>query len=235
MFRLSLTYLLALGISVQVSAQRALPRSASPVRTSKNLLAVAARPAQSLAATHSEATPASLPLTDDYQLDSEDAASLLNFYLAELEHLGQPDSTAAPLRDEARTPEIEAAALASTMSRPAAPLGRRRFRTRLVRTGHWGARREAVESLTCTDTGALVLALLPATATTPAQVLAGPGYDQTVPLRPLELTQAAVLRLCGDRARQVRAYAMLYNLHFEQTDDVARLLDYYNRIAVVQQ
>jgi hypothetical protein len=66
-------------------------------------------------------------------------------------------------------------------------------------------------------------------------VLAGPGYDQTVPLRPLELSQEAVLRLCGERARQVRAYAMLYNLHFEETDDVARLLDYYNRIAVVQE
>jgi hypothetical protein len=52
-------------------------------------------------------------------------------------------------------------------------------------------------------------------------------------LRPLELTQAAVLRLCGARAAQVQAYAMLYNLHFEQADDVARLLDYYNRLAVV--
>jgi len=26
---------------------------------------------------------------------------------------------------------------------------------------------------------------------------------------------------------------MLYNLHFQQAEEVARLLDYYNRIAVV--
>lgn len=92
-----------------------------------------------------------------------------------------------------------------------------------------------VESLTCTDTGPLVLARLPATATIPAQMLAGPGYDRTAPLCPLELTQAAVLRLCGERARQVRAYAMLYDLHFDQAAEVARLLDYYNRLAVVQE
>jgi len=151
----------------------------------------------------------------------------------------QADSAEASARREIRElyPETAdlPASLALTLRRPEAPMGKRRFRTRLVRTGHWGARREAVESLTCTDTGPLVLALLPATATTPAQLLAGPGYDQTAPLRPLELSQAAVLQLCGERAPQVRAYAMLYNLHFEQADDVARLLDYYNRIAVVQE
>ena len=125
------------------------------------------------------------------------------------------------------------AALAITLRRPAAPLGHRTYRTRLVRTGHWASRREAVEILTCTYAGPLVLALLPATTAAPSQVLAGPGYDPETPLRPLELTQAAVLRLCGDRAPQVRAYAMLYNLHFQQADEVARLLDYYNRIAVV--
>jgi hypothetical protein len=42
-----------------------------------------------------------------------------------------------------------------------------------------------------------------------------------------------VLRLCGDRAPQVRAYAMRYDLHFEQADEVARLFDYYNRIATI--
>jgi len=124
-------------------------------------------------------------------------------------------------------------ALAITLRRPEAPLGRRVFRTRLVRTGRWASHPEAVEILTCTYAGPLVLAQFPATAATPSQLLAGPGYDPATPLRPLALTQEAVLRLCGDRAPQVRAYAMLYNLHFQQAEEVARLLDYYNRIAVV--
>nr|GFD19616.1 hypothetical protein [Tanacetum cinerariifolium] len=157
----------------------------------------------------------------------------------ETQLLAQADGTEAAAINEIRElyPETATlpAALALTLRRPTAPIGKQRFRTRLVRTGRWSTRREPVESLTCTDTGPLVLALLSATATTPAQVVAGPGYDQTVPLRPLELTQEAVLRLCGERAAQVRAYAMLYNLHFEQANDVARLLDYYNRIAVVKE
>ncbi len=125
--------------------------------------------------------------------------------------------------------------LAVTLRRPAAPLGRRTFRTRLVRTSRWASRSESVEILTCTYAGPLVLAKLPATDAAPAQVVAGPGYDIATPLRPLELSQEAVLRLCGDRAPQVRAYAMLYNLHFQQAEEVARLLDYYNRIAVVKE
>jgi len=150
----------------------------------------------------------------------------------------QPSSTEA--EPTAETPEFDPekanlpADLAITLRRPTAPLGRRTYRTRLVRTGRWASKSEAVEILTSTYAGPLVLAQLPATATTPSQLLAGPGYDRTTPLRPLELTQEAVLRLCGDRAPQVRAYAMLYNLHFQQADEVARLLDYYNRIAVVK-
>jgi hypothetical protein len=227
MLRLSLACLLSLGVSVQVSAQGALIKRPSPARSSKAMLAVAIDPAENLAPASSKMEEVSQLLTDDYEPASRDEASLLDFYKAEVDHLGEADSAAAPLFEAART--VDAATIL-----PAAPLGRRRYRTRLVRTGHWATRRESVESLTCTDTGPLVLALLPATSTTPAQVLAGPGYDQTVPLRPLELTQTAVLRLCGDRAPQVRAYAMRYNLHFEQTEEVARLLDYYNRLAVVQ-
>ncbi|RZK97916.1 MAG: hypothetical protein EOO62_27275 [Hymenobacter sp.] len=144
----------------------------------------------------------------------------------------EPSSATEAPEFDPETADISAA-LAITLRRPAAPLGRRNYRTRLVRTGHWASRREAVEILTCTYAGPLVLALLPATDATPSQVLAGPGYDLNTPLRPLELTQAAVLRLCGDRAPQVQAYAMLYNLHYQQATEVARLLDYYNRIAVV--
>lgn len=157
--------------------------------------------------------------------------------LAEGQRIELPSSTEAVVteKDTEFNPDSAnlPAALAITLRRPAAPLGQRTFRTRLVRTGRWSAHPEAVEVLTCTYAGPLVLARLPATATTPSQLLAGPGYDRSAPLRPLELTQEAVLRLCGDRAPQVRAYAMLYNLHFQQADEVARLLDYYNRIAVV--
>ena len=120
----------------------------------------------------------------------------------------------------------------SMLKAPAAPLGPQRFRSRLIRTNRH-AQPEVVEILTCTEAGPLVLALLPASSSTPAQVLAGAGHDRTQPLRPLELTQAAVLRLCGNRAAQVRAYAMTYDLHFQQATDVARMLDYFNRLAVV--
>jgi hypothetical protein len=230
MLRLSLAFVLSLGVSAQVSAQGSLSKQPNPTRSTKTMLAVAIDPAEDLAPTPSKAALASPLLADDYEPASQDGASLLDFYKAEVDHLEDGDSPAT-LREEARTPNAEAA----MMVLPTAPLGRRRYRTRLVRTGRWSAHREAVESLTCTDTGPLVLALLPATSTAPAQVLAGPGYDQTVPLRPLELTQEAVLRLCGDHAAQVRAYAMVHNLRFEQTNDVARLLDYYNRLAVVTQ
>jgi hypothetical protein len=149
----------------------------------------------------------------------------------------QPDSPEAATVESAAGFDPETANLPASLTialrRPAAPLGRRVFRSRLVRTGRWVSHSEAVEILTCTYAGPLVLAQLPATATAPGQLLAGPGYDPTTPLRPLALTQEAVLHLCGDRAPQVRAYAMLYNLHFEQADEVARLLDYYNRIAMV--
>lgn len=145
-----------------------------------------------------------------------------------------PTATTAANPTEATEPNAEAAALASTFRRPEAPMGRRVYRTRLLRTGYFSTRREAVEILTCTYAGPLVLALLPATAAAPAQLLAGPGYDPAVALRPLPLTQEAVLRLCGDRAPQVLAYARYYDLHFQQADEVARMLDFYNRIATIE-
>ncbi|RYY17490.1 MAG: hypothetical protein EOO36_09635 [Cytophagaceae bacterium] len=149
-----------------------------------------------------------------------------------------PDRQPAGVLNEAGEFDLEAAnlpaTLAITLRRPAAPLGRHTYRTRRVRTGLFTSRREAVEILTCTYAGPLVLAQLPATAAAPVQLLAGPGYDQAVALRPLALTQKAVLHLCGPHAPQVLAYARLYNLHFQQAADVARLLDFYNRIAVVK-
>jgi hypothetical protein len=245
MLRYLLACLLTLGVGSRAYANSEHPKQAktgrstskASVASARTLKAPASKPKSGITLYVQEL--GSLRLVGDYQLATQNQPSA-----------AQPDSLAAILFAQADSAEASArreirvlypetadlpASLALTLRHPEAPMGKRRFRTRLVRTGRWGTRREAVESLTCTDTGPLVLALLPATAATPAQLLAGPGYDQKALLRPLELSQAAVLRLCGERAPQVRAYAMLYNLHFEQADDVARLLDYYNRIAVVQE
>lgn len=160
--------------------------------------------------------------------------ALTDQYRAEIEAIIRADSSAAARPDELAAPDPNEAALASSSRAPAAPLGRRVYRTRLLRTGRFGTRREAVEILTCTYAGPLVLAQLPATAAAPAQLLAGPGYDPAVALRPLPLTQEAVLHLCGDRAPQVLAYARRYDLHFQQAEEVARILDFYNRIATIK-
>ena len=119
----------------------------------------------------------------------------------------------------------------------------RRYRPRLVRDGGVsGTRREYVEVLTTLDGGPLVLGWVysPAPAEAigayaPLQTLvAGPGYAGSEALRPLELTQAAVSRLFGKRADQVRTFATSENLHYDQPADVARLVDYFNRVAVAK-
>ena len=115
--------------------------------------------------------------------------------------------------------------------------GVRRYRVRLVQEGKQGTRREAVEILTSIDSGPLLLAWLPIVAEPAglAQVLvAGPGTATTEPLRPLELTEAAVLRLCGSRANEVRTFASAHHLRFDQPAEVAKLFDYYNRVAVAR-
>jgi hypothetical protein len=112
-----------------------------------------------------------------------------------------------------------------------------RYRARLVQEGKQGARREAVEVLTSIDSGPLLLAWLPVVPepSSLTQVLvAGPGTAATEPLRPLELTQAAVLRLCGSRADEVRSFASTRHLRYEQVSDVAKILDYYNKVAVAK-
>ncbi|MDO7884987.1 hypothetical protein [Hymenobacter cheonanensis] len=119
----------------------------------------------------------------------------------------------------------------------AATPGVRRYRARLVQEGKQGARREAVEVLTSIDSGPLLLAWLPV-ATEPAglsQVLvAGSGTASTEPLRPLDLTEAAVLRLCGSRSAEVRTFASTRHLRYDQPAEVAKMLDYYNRVAVAK-
>jgi hypothetical protein len=120
---------------------------------------------------------------------------------------------------------------------PDAPFGVRRYRARLVQEGKQGTRREAVQVLTSIDSGPLLLAWLPVVPEPAglAQVLvAGPGTAAAEPLRPLELTEAAVLRLCGSRASEVRTFASARHLRFDQLADVAKLLDYYNRVAVAE-
>ena len=112
-----------------------------------------------------------------------------------------------------------------------------RYRARLVQQGKQGTRREAVEVLTSVDSGPLLLAWLPVVPEPSglAQVLvAGPGTTPTEPLRPLDLTESAVLRLCGSRADEVRTFASARHLRFDQPADVAKLLDYYNRVAVAK-
>lgn len=116
----------------------------------------------------------------------------------------------------------------------------RRFRPRLVKEGSAGTRREFVEVLTAIDAGPLLLAWLYSVA--PAgrpplviSLLAGPGAPTGAePLRLLEPTQAAVLHLFGARANDVRAFATLQHLDYTRPDDIARMMDYYNRVAVVK-
>jgi hypothetical protein len=113
----------------------------------------------------------------------------------------------------------------------------RRYRVRLVQEGKQGTRREAVEILTSIDSGPLLLAWLPVVPEPSGlmQVLvAGPGTASAEPLRPLELTQAAVLHLCNSRADAVRSFATTRHLRYELPTDVAKMLDYYNRIAVAR-
>lgn len=242
MSKFLLACVLTLGVGMRAAAYTDHPAQAKAVRGAKKSSTTLVRSAKGVArktqvgSTLQVAEVGSLRQVSS-QLQEPSGMLATAQRLVEEQLLAQADSAVAMTIQEFRVANPETAdlpaELAIALRRPAAPLGRRRFSTRLVRTGRWSTRREAVESLTCTDAGPLVLARLPATATTPAQLLAGPGYDKSVALRPLELTQEAVLHLCGARTAQVRAYAMLYNLRFEQVDDVARLLDYYNRLAVV--
>ena len=95
---------------------------------------------------------------------------------------------------------------------------------------------EAVQVLTATDAGPLLLAYLPlltpAAARSTYQLLAGEGHEATQPLRTIAATEAEVLRLLGERAGKVQAYARIQNLHFCAPTEAARMLDYYNQLAV---
>lgn len=118
----------------------------------------------------------------------------------------------------------------------------RRFRPRLVKEGGAGQRREFVEVLTMVDAGPLLLAWLYNSGADAVAgrlsmaplLLVGAGNDPSQPLRPLELSRSAVQRLFGNRAEVVNAYASSNQLLYDRPADVARMLDYFNRLAVVK-
>ena len=118
----------------------------------------------------------------------------------------------------------------------------RRFRPRLVKEGSGGQRREFVEVLTMVDAGPLLLAWLYTSGadavagrlSTAPLLLAGAGNEPGEPLRPLEPNRAAVLRLFGGRANAVNTYAVTKQLFYDKPADVARMIDYFNRLAVVK-
>ena len=118
----------------------------------------------------------------------------------------------------------------------------RRFRPRMVKEGTAGTRREFVEVLTSVDAGPLLLAWLYASGADATAgrlslmplLLVGPGNDPNEPLRPLDPNESAVLRLFGARANELRTFASTQHLRFDQPTEVARMIDHYNRVAVVK-
>ena len=118
----------------------------------------------------------------------------------------------------------------------------RRFRPRLLKEGSAGTRRDFVEVLTAVDAGPLLLAWLYASGADATVgrlsfaplLLVGVGNAPEEPLHPLDLNQSAVLRLFGKRADDMRAFAETQRLHFDQPTEVARIIDHYNRVAVVK-
>lgn len=126
---------------------------------------------------------------------------------------------------------------------PESPL--RRFRSRLVKEGKGmgTTRREFVEVLTAVDAGPLLLAWLytpgPEEAGTGrrplAQLLvAGPGVGTDDPLRPVELGKENVLKLFGKRDEEIRSFAAGQRLSYDKAPDVARMVDYFNRVALAK-
>ena len=118
----------------------------------------------------------------------------------------------------------------------------RRFRPRLVKEGSAGQRREFVEVLTAVDAGPLLLAWLYTSGADAVAgrlsmaplLLVGAGNDPSEPLRPLELSQSNVLKLFGKRDEAVKAHAMTKQLLYDKPTDVARMIDYFNKLAVVK-
>ena len=119
----------------------------------------------------------------------------------------------------------------------------RRFRPRLVKEGSAGTRRDFVEVLTAVDAGPLLLAWLYSAGADAAAgrlslapvLLVGAGNDPSEPLRPISLSQSEVLRLFGKRDDEISTFATTQHLQYDQPVDVAKMIDRYNRVAVVKQ
>lgn len=122
----------------------------------------------------------------------------------------------------------------------------RHFRTYAVRDG--STKTDFVEVLTVDDDCPLVLALqhryvhedavldpVLRTETRRARteigqvVVAGPGARPGEPLRPVPLTERAVLRLFGPQAAAVQAFAAKERLGYTDLAQVLRLVEYYNQ------
>jgi hypothetical protein len=120
--------------------------------------------------------------------------------------------------------------------------GTRRFRPRLVKEGAAGMRRDFVEVLTAVDAGPLLLAWLYSSGADATAgrlsfaplLLVGAGNEPDEPMHTIDLSQAAVLRLFGKRDDDMRKFAEAQHLHFDQPNEVARIFDHYNRVAVVK-
>jgi len=127
--------------------------------------------------------------------------------------------------------------------------GERHFRSYKVRNG--STKLGYVEVLTVDDDSPVVLAVqhsyfhedaqqdpILRTETRKARteigqtVVAGAGSTPQEPLRPLALNERSVLRLFGDKASAVAAYAQQHSLSYTDLTQVLRLVEYYNQRVV---
>jgi hypothetical protein len=124
----------------------------------------------------------------------------------------------------------------------------RHFRSYQVRDG--GVKRDFVEVLTLNKDSPVVLAVqhhyvhedaqldpvlrnvkTPERTLITQTVLAGSGKLPKEPLRLLSLKQRDVLKLFGDRADKVAAFAAKENLSYTDLAQVLRMVEYYNQVA----
>jgi len=123
----------------------------------------------------------------------------------------------------------------------------RHFRSYQVRDG--GIKRDFVEVLTVDNDSPIVLAVqhhyvheeavldpvlrnvkIPERTIITQTVLSGSGNLPNEPLRLLSLKQRDVLKLFGDRAAKVAAFAAKENLSYTDLAQVLRMVEYYNQV-----
>lgn len=123
----------------------------------------------------------------------------------------------------------------------------RHFRSYQVRDG--GVKRDFVEVLTVDNDSPIVLAVqhhyvhedvvldpvlrnvkVPERTIITQNVLSGSGNMPNEPLRMLSLKQRDVLKLFGDRAAKVAAFAAKESLSYTDLTQVLRMVEYYNQV-----